>query len=106
MTFHRTGGNAFLSIQSYHLDEATKLQLHTVSVASEQFLSPRVTNEEGKGHEQIYLLNIFFTAGWTGWHGVILSDPAIDWRLCCEGSIQGSITIMRPCTLCLTTEPV
>jgi hypothetical protein len=76
----------FLPIQAYHLDEATKPQLRTVSVASDQSLSSRVINEEGKGPEQIYLRNIFFTPGWTGWDGVLLSDPAIDWRLSCEGS--------------------
>jgi hypothetical protein len=76
----------FLPIQPYHLDEATKSQGRTVSVTSDQSLSSRLTNEEGKGPEQIYLRNMFSLQVGIGRRGVLLSDPAMDWRLYCEGS--------------------
>ncbi len=65
--FTAPGDNAFLVHPSVSSGRGDQAKAPHISVASDQSLSSRVTNEEGKGPEQIYLRKMFsLRVGLTG----------------------------------------
>jgi len=99
MTFHRSGGNAFLADPRVSSGWGRRWLLTNLS---HQALPLKKKKDLSKSNSGTYFSLRVAPAGMA----FVFSDPAINWRLPCEGSIQGSITIMPSHTPCLTIQPV